>query len=472
MTDVADLTLTRAAALIRAGKLSSVEATKACLERIKVWQPSINAFIEVEAARALAQARRLDRELERSGPRGPLHGVPLAHKDMFYRRGRICSAGSKIRAGWIAPYTATVMERLDAAGAVNLGRLQMAEFAADPTGHNQHYGPVRNPWNPAYIPGGSSSGPGAAVAARLVFGALGSDTGGSIRLPASANGIVGLMPTHGRVSRYGAVPRAWSLDRVGPMARTAKDCARLLNVIAGADARDGLCVNEPTPDYERILSRKPKGMAIGVPDDHFFDDVTRDVGSALDEVLRVFRRCGCNVVRVGAPDPIALFAFNDLILKCEASSIHGTWLRERPQDYSDYLRARLEGGLLIPATRYIEALTLRARYLSEFLSQSLKRADVFFCPVIPHSLPKLADVPVDGAEPENLARAARLSNLTRLFNYLGLPAISVPCGSDSNKLPIGFQLVARPFEEAVLLAFAHMFERHSHWNTGAPVLKL
>ncbi len=327
--DIADFSLTRVASLIRDGEISSVEATRSCLARIEAWQPKLNAFIAVEASAALAVARRLDNELRRRGPRGPLHGVPLAHKDMYYRRGKICSAGSKIRARWVAPFTATVMARLDAAGAVTLGRLSMAEFAADGTGHNQHYGPCRNAWNPAYMAGGSSSGAGAAVAARLAFGALGSDTGGSIRLPAAANGIVGLMPTQGRVSRHGAVPRSWSLDRVGPMARSARYCARLLRVIAGRDPHDGLSSSNPVPNYERLIAARIRGLTIGIPDDYFFDDVSPDVGKRLDDSLRVFRALGAKTARVRVPNPITLFQFNDLVMRCEAAVIHGRWLRER-----------------------------------------------------------------------------------------------------------------------------------------------
>jgi aspartyl-tRNA(Asn)/glutamyl-tRNA(Gln) amidotransferase subunit A len=466
--DIADFSLTRVASLIRDGEISSVEATRSCLARIEAWQPKLNAFIAVEASAALAVARRLDNELRRRGPRGPLHGVPLAHKDMYYRRGKICSAGSKIRARWVAPFTATVMARLDAAGAVTLGRLSMAEFAADGTGHNQHYGPCRNAWNPAYMAGGSSSGAGAAVAARLAFGALGSDTGGSIRLPAAANGIVGLMPTQGRVSRHGAVPRSWSLDRVGPMARSARDCARLLRVIAGRDPHDGLSSSNPVPNYERLIAARIRGLTIGIPDDYFFDDVSPDVGKRLDDSLRVFRALGAKTARVRVPNPITLFQFNDLVMRCEAAVIHGRWLRERGGDYADYLQARLEGGLLIPATRYIEALTLRGPLLAQFLEQSLGKAAVLFCPLIAHSLPTLKQVSIDGAAPRALARAASLSHLTRLFNFLGVPALSAPCGFDRNGLPAAFQLVAPPFAEGLLLAFAHAYQRATDWHLRSP----
>ena len=467
--DLTSLGLTEIAGLIRRRKVSSVEATRACLARIEAWDPTINAFIAVEAEAALGHARRLDHELKTKGRRGSLHGVPLAYKDMFYRKGKISSAGSKIRRRWVAPYTSTVMAKLEAAGAVCLGRLNMAEFAADPTGHNKHFGPCRNPWNPAYITGGSSSGSGAALAARLVFGALGSDTGGSVRLPAAANGVVGICTTQGRVSRHGAVPRAWTLDRVGPLARTVRDCARLLRIVAGYDSNDGMSSREPVPDYERALATNLRGFTVGVPADHFYDDATRDVAARLSESLRVLRALGARIVSVGVPPPVLLFRLNDLITKCEGATAHGRWLRERPEDYADYLRARLEGGLLIPATRYIEALALRGPMLSAFLETALRRVDVLHCPVIPHSLPRLDEFPLDGARADVLARAGRLSNLTRLFNYLGVPSLSVPCGFDRNGLPVAFQLVGRPFDEARLLAVAHAYQTATDWHERVPI---
>ena len=276
------------------------------------------------------------------------------------------------------------------------------------------------------------------------------------------------MPTHGRVSRYGAVPRSWSLDRVGPMARTARDCARLLQVIAGHDPKDSMTTVDPVPNYERQIAARIRGLTVGIPDEYFFDHVTNDIGRLLDESIRVFKTLGARTTRVRVPDPILLFQFNDLIMKCEAATIHGKWLRERSGDFADYLRARLEGGLMIPATRYIEALTLRGPLLAQFLQQSLGKSSVLFCPLIAHSLPTLKQVSVDGAAPRDLARAASLSNLTRLFNYLGLPALSTPCGFDRNNLPAAFQLVGRPFAEGQLLAFAHSYQRETDWHTRSP----
>jgi aspartyl-tRNA(Asn)/glutamyl-tRNA(Gln) amidotransferase subunit A len=465
--ELARLDLVSIASLIRRGKASSAEVVRASLDRIEAWQPHINAFIAVEADAALDEARRCDEETARGICRGPLHGVPLAFKDAFYRRGKICSAGSAILRDSVAGDTATVIDRLERAGMICLGRLGMSEFAADPTGHNAHYGACGNPWNPAYIPGASSSGSGAALGARLVYGSLGSDTGGSIRLPAAACGVVGLMPTHGRVSRHGVIPRAWSLDRPGPMARTARDCAVLLGIIAGHDPRDSLTSAEPVPDYRRGLGAGIKGLRIGIPE-ALGPDVTPEVCNELDRSQAILRSLGAELRPIRVPDALGLFRLNDIILKAEAAAIHGKWLRQRPLDYADYFRVRIEAGLLIPATQYIEALALRGRMLERFLDESLGEVDLLHYPAIPRALPTLAEATLVADDPETLARAASLSTYTRLFNYLGVPAISVPCGFDANGLPVGFQLVARPFGEALLLRAAHAYQQVTDWHLRMP----
>ena len=465
---LAELSLTEVASLIRRKKVSSVEVTRACLDRIEHWQPTINCFIAVDAEDALKEARKRDREIVKRGPRGPLHGVPVSQKDVFYRKGKVCSAGSEIRRNWVAPYSATAVERLQAAGAICIGRLNTAEFAGDGTGHNKFFGACRNPWNAAHITGGSSSGSGAAVAARLVYGALGTCTGGSVRLPAAANGVVGLTPTYGRVSRHGVVPRAWSLDHVGPLTRTALDCARMTRVIAGHDPNDGSSLAERVPNFETAARRGIKGLRIGVPANHFYDTVTGDVRKVLNASLRVFRSLGAEVVRLKVPNPAPYYALNDLITKCEGAVIHGRWLRERPQDYSEYLRARLEGGLHIPATRYIEALTLRGPALAEFLDGVMSKVDVLHCPVIPFPVPTLDDMDPSGADPEALEKTGRLPALTRIFNYLGVPSLAVPCGFTGNGLPVSFQVVARPLDEAVLFAVAHAYQGLTDWHQQAP----
>ena len=291
MSDPSELSLTDLAAAIRRRKVSSAEATKALLVRIKKWQPKINAFARVEAEDAMKAARAADRALANGKIRGPLHGVPLAHKDMYYVKGKLAECGSKIRKGWIAPATATALTRLEAAGALRLGALNMVEFAFGPTGHNVHTGHVRNPWNPAHVTGGSSSGSGAAVGARLVPAALGSDTGGSIRLPAHFCGVTGLKPTNGRVSRANAMPLSFTLDTVGPLARTAEDCGMIAAATMGPDPLDPTTDGAPAWDAKQA-SRGTRGLTIGIPKSFYVDDLERDVDAALDDAIATFRKLG------------------------------------------------------------------------------------------------------------------------------------------------------------------------------------
>ena len=456
------------AAAIRAKQVSSVEATHAALARSEEGQRRLNCFIAIDAEAALARAAALDRELEQGRVVGPLHGVPLAHKDMFYRAGRISTAGSLIRRDWRASTTATVLERLDAAGAVDLGTLNMAEFAAGPTGHNRHYGDCRNPWNPAHMPGGSSSGSGAAVAARLVPAALGSDTGGSIRLPAAACGVLGLKPTYGRVSRHGAVPRSWSLDHVGPLARTAADCALLLQAIAGHDPKDGASSHEPVPDFAAQLGKGIRGLRIGVMTEADGAAVDGEVRGLLDASAEVLRSLGAKTVPVRLDTLTLWFRFAETIIKSEAATMHGKWLRERPQDYSDHVRTRIEAGLVLPATRYLEALSQRGPELARFLATTMAEIDVLHCPAIPMPIPTLAETDVEGTGEKVLALVARITQFTRPFNFLGLPALSIPCGFARNGLPVAFQAVGKPFTEAMLLGVADAYQSATDWHRRVP----
>ena len=468
VADPALLTLAEAAAAIRARQLSSVEATKAALARIERWQPRLNCFIAVDAEGALKQAAALDAELARGRSCGALHGVPLAHKDMFYRAGRISTCGSEIRRHWRASTTATVLTRLDEAGAVDLGALNLSEFAAGPTGHNKHFGHCRNPFNPAHITGGSSSGSGSAVAARLVHGALGSDTGGSIRLPAAANGVIGLKPTYGRVSRYGAMARAWSLDHVGPLTRTAQDCALMMAAIAGYDPNDGASSHEPVPDFTVGLTDGIKGLRIGVVVETDDAPLDGEVRTALEASLDVLRSLGAETVPVRLSGLKDWYYFADTISKCEGATIHATWLRERPQDYSGHVRTRLEAGLVLPATRYLEALSARGRHLAEFLDTVMAKIDVLHCPAIPIPVPTIAETDIEGTGEAVLKLVGRITEYTRPFNFLGVPTISVPCGFTGNGLPVAFQVAAKPFAEPLLLRVAHAYQTVTDFHERMP----
>lgn len=460
-----NLSLTEAADAIRRGKLSSLELTQAALERARELGPRLNCFALLDADEALKAAKKADRA--RKNARGPLHGVPLAHKDLFYRKGKVVACGSKIRRDFVAQSTATVLERLAAAGAINLGALHMAEFAFSPTGYNEHYGHARNPWNVAHVPGGSSSGSGAAVAARIVFGSLGSDTGGSVRLPAAMCGLTGLKPTLTRVSRAGVMPLSHSLDCVGPLARSARDCARLMQVISGADSADPTAAARSVPRYEAALDGKIRGLRIAVPRSYYYDPVDPQVRSRLEESLEVLRRLGAKLVEVEAPDMALVNALMHVLMTVEAATVHRRWLQSRRHDYSEQVASRIEPGLLYPATRYCEALGLRAAVTQEFVDKTLGRADVLHLPAVPIPVPTI-DATTRG-EPGEITRVIGLiGHCTRGLNYLGLPAISVPAGFDDQGLPVGFQLVGRPFAEALLLRVADAYQRVTDWHRRPP----
>src|SRR6266446_6964349 len=332
-TEPALMSLTSVAKAIAEKRIPSRKATQSCLDRIAQWQPRLNAFMAIEAEAALAAADAADAALANGKNFGVLHGVPMAHKDMYYDAGKVVTCGSKIRRDFVATTTSTALQRLKDAGTIRLGSLQMAEFAYGPTGHNTHYGPVHNPWGLDHITGGSSSGSGSAVAARLTFAALGSDTGGSIRMPAHFCGVTGLKTTYGRVSRAGAMPLSQSLDTVGPLAQTVEDCALLLGLMAGADPEDLTASSVPVPDYMAATAASIKGLKVGVPTSFYVDDLDPEVARILDETMAVLKREGADIVKVELPDQRQLSSASQLVLAVEAAAFHKRWLIERPQDY-------------------------------------------------------------------------------------------------------------------------------------------
>ena len=466
--DLALRDLSEVADAIAAGRITSVQATEACLARIEEWQPRTNAFLRLHKEKALEQARAMDKELAAGKRRGPLHGVPMAHKDLYYRKGEISTAGSEIRRNWVAPATATVLERLDASGVVELGFLNMAEFAAGPTGHNVHHGHCRNPWDESRVTGGSSSGSGASVAARMVYGSLGSDTGGSIRLPASACGVVGMKATYGRVSRAGAAARSWSLDHVGPLTRTVRDNARMLSIVAGADPRDSTTSEKPVPDYETLIDGGIKGLRIGMSLPEGVVPIDPQVGAAIQAAADALGRLGAKISTARMPDFTALYRAAEVIVKCEAAAMHRPWM-ESGAPLANQVRTRAEAGFFIPATQYIDALRLRAHFVAEFLEIAMTGVDAVLLPAIPFPIPTLAETDVEtSGGPATLKMVATFTGLTRPFNTLGVPALSVPCGFDSNGAPIGLQLIGRPFDEALLYRIGHAYQGATDHHKRVP----
>lgn len=451
---------------LRERKVSCAGAMEAVLARAKAVQPRLNCFIRTDDAQALDAARLADKDLARGHVRGPLHGVPMAHKDMYYRAGVVSSCGSKITGDRKAPQTATALERLDSAGAIQFGVLNMAEFAFGPTGHNWHFGHCRNPWDRTRITGGSSSGSGSSVAARASFAALGSDTGGSIRLPAAFCGTSGIKPTYGRVSRAGAMPLSFSLDTVGPLARTVEDCALILQAMAGGDERDPTAEARPVPDYVSLLGKDIKGLKIGKPRQYFYDDCDAEIRAAMEASLEVFRRLGATVLDIDIPEVVPWNAAGTMIISAEAAAIHGNWLRTRPQDYSDQVRARLEQGLAFPAASYLDALRLRGVALRQFCEQVYSKVDVVHAPVVGFQTPTIEETDL-GGRPEAGAMLARTTRLTRPGNFLGVPIVSANAGFTKAGMPIGMQLMGRPHDDATVLRAGHAFQQATDWHARA-----
>jgi aspartyl-tRNA(Asn)/glutamyl-tRNA(Gln) amidotransferase subunit A len=467
--EVLALSCSQLARAIRERRVSCVAAMEAALARARAVQPKLNCFIGTNDAQALAQAKLFDQEIGQGRVRGALHGVPMAHKDMYYRKGVVSTCGSKIMRDRKAPETATALERLDAAGAIQFGVLSMAEFAFGPTGHNWHFGHCRNPWDPERITGGSSSGSGVSVAARANFAALGSDTGGSIRLPAAFCGTSGFKPTYGRVSRAGAMPLSFSLDTVGPLARTVEDCALIVQAIAGPDPRDPTAETRPVPDFSRMISASIGGLRIGKPRQYFYDDCDAEIRAAMEASLEVFRRLGAKVIEVDLPDMAAWNAAGIMIISAEAAAVHGNWLRTRPQDYSPQVRMRLEQGLAIPAASYLDALRLRGVALRRFCDEVLSKVDVLHAPVLAFQTPTIAETDV-GDGPNAAAVLGRTTRLTRPGNYLGLPIVSANAGFTRAGMPIGMQLMGRPHDDATVLRAGHAFQQATEWHSSAPRL--
>jgi aspartyl-tRNA(Asn)/glutamyl-tRNA(Gln) amidotransferase subunit A len=470
MSDLADWSMTEAADAVRAGEVTSVGLLEACWRRMEQINTIVNATIWTDRTGALALAEAADAAVRDRAPLGVLHGVPMMHKDMYYQAGKLSTCGSALRRDWKPTVTATVIERLAAAGAYTFGGLNMAEFAQNPTGHNKTFGDCHNPWNPPYITGGSSSGSGASVAARFNYMALGSDTGGSIRLPASANGVSGIKPTQTRVSRYGVMPLSFTHDNVGPLTRTVRDCARVMNVIAGHDPRDPTSAREPVPDYEAALTGDIRGMRIGVPDNVFFDGADLPVVAAIDAALEVLKARGATVIRLTLPLMDAIAAYGGIVSRVEAATIHAEWMRNDPQAYGAHISGRMYPGYAIPAPYYVESLSRRGPILKAFAHDVFSQVDVLVTPTIRTCLPTLEETDIDRGPSGTETKFMAVSANTRPFNYLGLPAISVPCGFDPNGCPIGLQIAGRPFAEARIMMIADAYQRDTDFHAKRPPL--
>jgi aspartyl-tRNA(Asn)/glutamyl-tRNA(Gln) amidotransferase subunit A len=448
------VTIVEAAEALRRHRISSAELTTAAIERIGRLDSTLHAFITVTAETALRRARLADSELASGRDRGPLHGIPIAVKDLFLTRGVRTTSGSKLFENYVPDRDAAVVERLEAAGAVLLGKLNMHELAYGVTSDNPHFGAVRNPWDIERSPGGSSGGAGAAVAANMVYAAMGSDTGGSIRIPAAFCGTVGLKPTYGRVSRYGALPLAWSLDHMGPLARSVRDAAVALNAIAGYDRRDPACSRHPVVDYVPDEGCSVRGIRIGFAAS-FFERLNGDVELCVRGAIARAASLGAEVKPVAVPDVAALNAVGRVILMAEASAAMEPY-RERRESIGRDVLALLDQGRLVPATDYINAQRLRRALRREF-QKLWSEVDCLVFPTTPHTAPRIGETTLrfDGRDEDARLAATRL---VRGINVLGLPALSMPCGLSSSGLPIGLQIVGPAFDEALILRIGAALE--------------
>jgi aspartyl-tRNA(Asn)/glutamyl-tRNA(Gln) amidotransferase subunit A len=461
--DVAALSLSDAAELLRARKVSPVELTNACLARIERLNPVLNAFITVTADQALAEARAAESELMRGRRRGPLHGIPLALKDLFDTAGVRTTAGSAVFANRVPSEDAEVVRRLKQAGAVFVGKLNMHEFAYGDTSAQSHFGPVRNPWDRQRISGGSSGGSAAAVAARLCYGALGSDTGGSIRQPSAYCGIVGLKPTYGLVSTSGVVPLSWSLDHVGPMCRTVADTSVLLQVIAGYDPHDINSVDAVLPDYARALGQKVATLRLGIPRAVFYEELDPEIEQAMTAALAELRRLTASTEDVELPKYQTL-----PVVGAEAYAFHAPYFTKTPELYQSATRGRIEGGARVSATAYIDGRRELER-LRRAVGDVFSKVDLLVTPTTP-ILPQSVEEAVNSPSVPPPGGVAPSLRNTQPFDIFGLPTISIPCGFSRAGLPIGLQISGPRLGESRVLALAHAFEQATEWHRRAPAV--
>jgi len=445
------VTLLETAARLRRREISSAELTAASLDRIERVNPSTNAMQTVMAEAAREAAIQADDELAGGKARGPLHGIPIAVKDLFYTKGVRTTGGSSLFENYVPDHDATVVEWLRAGGAVLVGKTGMHELAYGITSSNPHFGAVRNPWDRDRIPGGSSGGSGAAVAAGMVAMAMGSDTGGSIRIPASFCGVVGLKPTYGRVSRHGTMPLGYSLDHMGPLTRSVRDAGAVLNVIAGYDCRDEASSRRPVENYVPDMEPAIRGLRIGMPENFYLDRIDADVDTAMRAAFHTAETHGAEIVPVRVPDIAAFNTVARLILLAEASALLEPYLEQRDRFGADVM-ALLDQGRLLPATDYINAQRLRSGMQREFAGL-WSRIDCLFTPTTPITAPLIGETAATIAGESEDVRLAS-TRLVRAINLLGLPAVSVPCGVDRRGLPIGLQIVGQPFAEALILRVA------------------
>ena len=461
-----EMSLADLGARIKARQVSPVEVTEQAIARIEQLNPRLNAFWTVTADLAREQARAAETAITKGDYRGPLHGVPIGLKDLIYTRGIRTTFGSKITRDFVPDADAAVVERLREAGAVLIGKTALHEFAYGITNDNPHFGPTRNPWDPARVSGGSSGGSGVAVATGMCYAALGTDTGGSIRIPASFCGVVGLKPTLGPVSLRNIQPLGYTLDHCGPLARTVVDAGLVYQVIAGYDAEDEFSVDRPLGEIG--LRKSLAGVRIGVPENFFFDDLQPDVERAVRKAVEVMHGLGAETIPVSLPFmPQLVEVARDLLL-VEAYAVHAANFRDRPNDFGEDLKVLLQKGRELNAEHYVQAQRLRHSLRRE-MERVFDQVNVIVTPATPLTAFPIGDNKVMLGGKEYDARAASTS-FTREFNASGHPALTIPCGADSQGLPIGLQIVGRLWNEAAVLNVGYAYEQTTDWHTRRPAV--
>ena len=477
-------TLKQLGTALRAKQISSVELTQLYLDRIAKLNPALNAYITLDAEKSLAQARAADDRLAK-GDATDLTGIPIAQKDIFCAKGWLTTCGSKMLHNFISPYDAHVISQFNDAGAVNLGKTNMDEFAMGSSNETSHYGTVKNPWNLAHVPGGSSGGTAAAVAARLCAAATGTDTGGSIRQPAALCGISGLKPTYGVVSRYGMIAFASSLDQAGPMGRSAEDLALLLNTMAGFDERDSTSLQRDREDYARDLNKPLNGLRIGLPKEFFAEGMSSDVAQAVEASIAEYKKLGATVVDISLPNTRLSIPVYYVLAPAEASSnlsrFDGVRYGHRAPDYTNladmYEKTRAQGfgtevkrrimiGTYVLSHGYYDAYYIKAqkirRLIAQDFAEAFRQCDVIMGPTSPSTAFKLGE---KGDDPVQMY----LSDIyTIAVNLAGLPGMSIPCGFGANGMPVGLQIIGNYFDEARMLNAAHQYQQATDWHNRAP----
>jgi aspartyl-tRNA(Asn)/glutamyl-tRNA(Gln) amidotransferase subunit A len=449
--ELAYLSVAEMSALIQEKMVSPVEIVKAILSRIDALDSRLKSYITVCADTALAEAEEAESEIGKGEYRGPLHGIPISHKDISLTRGVRTTAHSRVLLDFIPAEDATHVSRLRGSGMILLGKTNLTEFAC---GAMELFGVPQNPWNLEYYAGGSSGGSASALAAGLAIAATGTDTGGSIRVPASFCGIVGLRPTFGRVSRFGVFPVSWSMDQVGPMARTVTDCALLMSVMAGLDQRDPTTAAVPVPNFTSSLDKGLHGVVLGVPQKYFLEGLAPDIEAAFRETLIMFEELGAKVEPINMPHACDLYPVMEVIMMVEAFGEHAATLRRHYTDYATKTRRRLASGAFYTAADYQHALRIRALWIKDVRS-ALSSVDALLTPTVPttaFTVKAQLDVPPDCGQ------------FTRPFSLSGNPALSLPCGFSKNGLPIGLQIVGRPFDEPLLFQVGAGYEMATSWH--------